>query len=315
MDTGFFASKYFVISAVVATAILGAAAASYAVGFGPGGSWDARSACDAPGLVGAPIAVERHVSIEDGGRRRVETYTLDASSYDAGSAQLCATVGDLAIETAPGAQATLVFTIHGDTAEAVGATRVDASFAADGSQLRLAGWQSVAARSRGFFGDDTAGVTVALRLPANGAWEITASTDVGNVRAEGLLAAALDIETAVGAIRASAIDLQGNASLAVDVGDVALSLTSVQTGRIVARSDVGDVEISLPQRADVGYDARAEAGVGDVTLRLGTTEQHESDGDGPGESESARTAGYAEKPTQVTVQGTTDVGDVSITVG
>lgn len=315
MATGFLGSKAFLLSALVAVGILAAGLGAYAMSVGPGGrTFSAEGGCDAPAMGGAPLAVTPEVVVEDDGARRTETYALDAAAFHGGAIDLCAVVGEILVEPAAGTRAELVFVIAGSPTKVVRSTVVEARFAAQGDRLLIGGWESLSGRSSGPFGGDTADVRTFLRVPASGAWSVRASMEVGDVRVSDLLVDDLRLASEVGNLRAIGVDLQGNATLDANVGDAIAQLASVQTGRIALAAEVGDLELRLPQRADVGYDALGETDVGEVELRLGPSEDYDSEGDGPGERERAKTAGFASKPTQVTVEAVDSVGDVLIVV-
>lgn len=315
MDTGFFTSKPFVVGAIVAAVILGIGVSAYAFGGGPSTSGLAfERGCDPPALGGIPIAVEPNVTVDRAGERRTVVYALDAAAFQGGEIDLCAIVGDIVVEPAPGSRAELVFVIVNDAQAAVAATEVDAAFSAQGDRLLVAGWEPVAGKSRMLYDSNTAHVQVTLRVPASGAWAVRAATDVGDARVDDLLLGDVELTSDVGNLALAGVDLQGNATLRANVGDARADLASVQAGRIDIVSEVGDVDVALPQRADVGYDAVGETDVGEVELRLGQSEDYGSEGDGPGERERAKTAGFASKPTKVTVEATTSVGDVRIAV-
>lgn len=313
MDNGFFASKQFLVAVVVAGAILAAGAGAYALS-GPSDGISLTRGCDAPAMGGAPLDVTPNVTTESGGRRRTVTYTLDAASYQGGDIDLCTVVGQIIVQPAAGSRVELVFEIAGDVAEAVTATRVDARFASQGGKLLIGGWEPMVGKASPIFGSDTANARAILRVPASGAWTLRAHTSVGDVSVSEMLLGDVELASDVGNLLVDGVDLQGNATLVANVGDATARLASAQSGRIEASSEVGDVVVRLPARVDVGYSALGETDVGEVELRLGPSEDYASEGDGPGERERAQSAGYAAKPTKVTVEATTSVGDVSIIV-
>ncbi|HVM44858.1 MAG TPA: hypothetical protein VM582_02890, partial [Candidatus Thermoplasmatota archaeon] len=216
------------------------------------------------------------------------------------------------VEPAAGSTLELVLVVESIAPVAVEATEVDARFRADGERLILGAWESKRGEARTFARGDSASVRMTLRVPASGPYAIAASNDVGDIRIIGLLVGPLHARTDVGDVIAKDVDLVGNATLRTNVGDAILHARSVVTGAISVRSDVGDAEALLPSRVDVGYDARASTDVGEAVIRIGDTETFESKASGPGEVEHARSAGFADKPTQVTVRATTDVGDARI---
>lgn len=315
IDTGFFGSKYFLISAVVAALLLGGAAGAYYIAERSDGTvFSFSGGCATPALGGSNIPVPSPtVTDSDGGRRRLVEYTLEASQYAGGALKACVDVGAIQVEPAAGSHVQIVFEIVGDTSGAVEATKVDAAFAERAGALSIGAWQSQRGETNGFFHDEGAAVHVTVRLPATGAYDLDLSSDVGNVRVGDLLVGDLEASTDVGHIAVSQADLTGNVTLTTEVGDIDLVAASVQTSRIELSVDVGDVNAQLPRRAEIGYDVEASADVGSVSVDIGPTEAMTSEEDGPSEHKTARSQGYADKVTKVRVTIVTDVGDGTLT--
>lgn len=312
IDRGFFASKYFVLSAVVAVGIVAGGATAYYAGGRVFSQW--HDGCDAPVLAGAPLTFFATQTLSDQGERRTVRYTADLGAFQGGALDLCVDVGEVLLSATNGTSIEVEFLVESDHATAVQATQVEAALRDEGGRLVLAAWESQRGEAGSWLGTQSARVRLTVRVPASAAYEVRAVSNVGDVRVSDLLASTLRLETDVGDVVATRLDLQGDATLMADVGDAILSAVSVQTGEISLASNVGNVEAELPASVDVGYDAHASADVGEVMVRLGDTESHESDGEGPGETESARTSNYAQKPTQVVVRARTDVGDARIVV-
>lgn len=293
---------------------MSAAGASYYLADGVGASFGTHEACDAPVLEGSALNATRTVSSEREGRTRAIVYELDGSDYTGGALELCLGVGEILVEPATGSNVRVSFRIEGDQPRAVSETVVDAAFrATSGGGLTIAAWEERIGEGRELFGMDGAEVTLVVSVPASGGYRIDASNDVGDVRVRGLLADELRASADVGTVLVTDLDLQGDARVASDVGDAIAHFLSVQSGNITISSDVGNAEVQLPLRADVGYDAHAATNVGEVVILIGDTESYESEGDGPGEDERARSSGYSGKPTRVVVEVTSDVGDARIT--
>lgn len=311
MDPGFFSSKHFVVSGLVAVAIIaGAAGAYYATPIGGSHGWS--GGCDAPSLAGAPLAVEATTEIEDDGERRVVTYRLPAGSYTAGSLDACSPFGEIVVDPALGDEIEVRFTIEAPIAAAVEETDVVAQLRDDGGALVVGAWIERIGETSGIYGNDrSAHVRLQIRLPDTGAWDIDAHSSAGDVHVSDVMVGTLDLESSFGNVVAIGIDLAGDATLMTSAGDATLSLASVQSGRVLADSSFGNVEIELPSRADVGYDVVGETSFGEVTIRIGPTDEYDSEGSA-GERETARTAGYDSKPTKVQVTGTSSAGDVRI---
>lgn len=311
MEGSFFASKYFVISAVAAAIVVGGAAGAYYM-TDIGRAFGSQDACDMPALDGTALSVTPGRLIEEDGRRRVESYAVNASGYVGGALDLCVDVGEILVEPSETGQATLEIVTHGEVAGAVEGTLVEARFRTEGDRLLVYVWQATRGEADVWFDQDSASVRVVLRVPASGAYATHATNDVGDVRISNLILEEARVSTDVGTVLVRGVDLLGNATLAADVGDAILDATSVTSGKITVSADVGNAEANLPQRADVGYDALARTDVGDAYIQIGDVEEHASVGDGPGEHETARSSGYASKPTKVVVQVTSDVGDARV---
>lgn len=311
LDTAFFTTKYFVISAVAAGLILGGAAGVYYVA-DSGGPTFINSACNTPALLGTKLASIPTIVNESGGDRRTETYTLNATAYAGGRLDLCASVGEVIVEPSTGPTVELVWVIHNGTNAAVEKTQVMAEMRNVDGRLVIAAWQSTAGRTTGLLSSESADARLTLRVPATGGYDVTVRTHIGDIHVSEVIADKLGLRTDVGDIVVRAVDLQGNATATTNVGKAIFSLASVQTGTIRLVTDVGDAEVELPQRADVGYDATAKTDVGEVTLRIGATEDAETHKDVPGGSAKARSQGFAGKPTQVIVSASADVGNARI---
>lgn len=307
MLAGFFTSKAFVVSAVIAALLLGAAAGAYYTF--DADSFGSESACSAPALRGAPVAAAPTDARD--GRTRTVRYALDAAAYQAGALDLCLGVGELLVEPSNASQVEVVFTIRGATS-AIDETQVEAAFRADDGRLVIGAWQSRIGRSGDAFGTRSAEVTLLVRVPVDAAYRLHAVSYVGDVRVGALRLDALDASADVGDVIVRDVELQGNATLRADVGDAILAATSVQSGTLRLTSEVGNVEAALPLRADVGYDATATASVGEAVVRLGEGASTTSEEDGPGQTATGRSGGYAEKPTKVIVNARADVGDARI---
>jgi hypothetical protein len=221
-------------------------------------------------------------------------------------------VGDVEIVPASGSETRVVFTISGDE-RAVQATQVEAKFArASDGGLVVAAWESRAGRSVGFFDGRGASASVRIEVPETGAFDVTASADVGDVTLRGLLVGDVTLDTDVGDASVRDADVQGNVTIRTDVGDVDAGIASITNSTVRVTTDVGDAKLRLPSRADIGYDVKATADVGDVRLEIGPTESSDHTKEAPGETWNARSQGYSSKPAQVRVVVTTDVGSIDL---
>lgn len=312
MEPGYFTSRQFLVAAAVAAFLVAGAAAAWSFGAGEGGIvLDAR-ACQAPAHLGTQIPTTPRVERDEDGERVVASYDVDAGEAVGGSVHVCTAVGEVLVEPSPDALAHLQVRVAGEP-DAVAATSYGTWFGRHDGTLVLQAWVERQASSGSFWGmRNGAEAVIVLQVPMTGAYDVVALADVGDARVGALLVRELRVETAVGEARATGVDLTGNATISSDVGRAVLSAASVQTGTISVASDVDDVEVELPRRADVGYDVTASADVGDVDVEVGDTELDERDSDGPSASAHVRTAGYASKPTQVRVVATADVGSVRV---
>ena len=309
MDRTFFTSRYFVVSAIVAGLILAGAAAAYQYG---GTRITSGHGCDRPALGGTPVALAPAESHEAAGERRTVTYRVPAGDHARGELVACSRFGDVTVDPSLKDEIEVTFVIDARSADAVRTTDVVAELREDGDTLRLGAW--VARLGQGGTGlrATSAIVSLHVRLPEGTPWEIRASSDTGDIRAQGLRLAALDLRTRFGDVTVQDADLGGDAVLATETGHVVLGLSGVHSGTIDASSRFGNVELALPARADIGYDVDAASDFGEVTIRIGPTERYDSTQQGAGTRETARSVDYATKPTQVSVTGRTDTGDVRI---
>lgn len=239
-------------------------------------------------------------------------WTFDASTFDAGLAELCVAVGEVLVQPSVDDLVRIEARIEADAQQAVDATEMVVAFAQQDGELNLAVYEARVGQSRTMFGGHGAGVTLIVQLPARGAWDLDLATAVGDVRASDLLVGNLTARASVGELRTLDLDLVGNVDVETSVGSIIIDLRSVQSGTITARADVDDVEISLPTRADVGYDVKATTSVGEVDVRIGETETYTSRDQDVGGDVHAVSKGYASKPTQVKVDVSANVGDVVV---
>lgn len=311
MDSRFFGSKYFAVAAAVAAAILVGAASAYYM-TDAGATYQTLDACDAPALGGSEVSVTPRVEVDDDGERRMEAYTWNTTGLVGGRLDLCLAVGEIDVEPADGDALSVEVETYSGSARAVADTKTEVRFAKDGDRLVLAAWESARGAERSLFDGNGAAVRLVLRVPPSGAFTVHATNDVGDIRVSGLMVEDPTFQTDVGSVLVRNVDVVGNATLISNVGDTILHATSVTSGAIRLTSDVGNAEAQLPQRADVGYDVTATTDVGEAFIAIGDVESSESEGEGPGEHRSARTSGFASKPTRVTVEATTDVGDARI---
>lgn len=311
IDTAFFRTKQFVIAAAIAILILGAAAATYTVN-GLTAGWASSEGCHVE-MAGEPIATEPAVVVDADGRHRTVTYSFDAAGLDGGRLAACSRVGEILVEPSLDGRAHVELRIRGESADAVAATEVRAVFSRLDGGLGVAAWHQVVGEEKGMFGSRHVEITTLVRLPATGAFDVSLASEVGDLRVTDLLVGNLTLQSDVGDVRALDVDAQGDVSARSDVGDVILSLRSVQSGVLDAASDVGDIEVALPLRADVGYAVTAQSDVGETEVRIGETETHTSEEDGVGGRVEARSRDYDSKPTKVQVHASSDVGDVGVT--
>ena len=314
MDTGFFQSRQFAVAAFVAAMLVVGGATVLALGGGVGGSFlRAEDGCAARAAAGAPPAPEHAAAEGDGGRTRDESFAVNAS--DLAGLDLCVAIGELRLVPSDDGRLRVDVRIRGDTAEAARETVVEARFARDDKGLRVAVWQSrVGYSSSPFGGQDATETVVTVRVP-DGAWpDLAGSVGVGGLRATDVMLGNATLDVDVGDVRLLRVDLAGDLEARVDVGEAIVHLGSVQAGTLTVGTDVGDVELRLPPRADVGYDVTAQSGVGSATVRIGETEDRTESSGTTGESVHARSRGYDAKPTKVRVHASADVGSVLVSV-
>lgn len=308
MDTGFFQSKQFVASAIVATLIL--AGGALAVSQSSLGPTTFRTAgCDARVLPGAAIDVAPVVADEE--ERRVLTFTLDAAAFDAATVKLCTRAGDIVVEPTSADALTLEVRIVGGTAAERAEMPLHTSFTTEGSALGVAAWEGAREYPWRFSGSIPS-AQIVLRVPDAMLTDADLANVHGDVRASGLRASTLNARTSSGDVALLDILAEGGVEAASRFGDVTLQFASVQTGNVTAETSSGDVEVRLPSRADVGYDVYAETRTGEVTVRVGDAETYESDARGLGQEVHVRTRGFDAAPTQVTVRTEARHGDVLV---
>ncbi|HUR68133.1 MAG TPA: hypothetical protein VM370_02725, partial [Candidatus Thermoplasmatota archaeon] len=210
MNTTFFTSKYFLISAVVAALVVGGAAGAYYT-TGIGGSFEVRDACDAPPLAGTALAAAPSRLVDDDGKRRTDTFRFDAAAYQGGAIHLCASVGEILVEPTNGTTVELQWIVQGRSQRVVEETRVAAAAHNDGGRLTVGAWEATVGRDGGWFGGgDGPDTRLVVRLPESGAYALRIATDVGDVHVNGLRASALHATSDVGNVIVGDVDLEGD---------------------------------------------------------------------------------------------------------
>jgi hypothetical protein len=313
MDARFFRSPHVLVSLLVALLIVAGGAASLAVVDRLATGLDA-SACDPIDLGGTPLDVRPTESTAGPADRTLDYVFAVPKGMAGGDARACSSVGDVTMLPSTDSFAHVEIHVHGPDAASVAATTAQVRFLDLGGRLGIAAWEDHEGRSGGPFGSGAASLDVTIRLPGTGAFDATARADVGDVDVEDLLLGNLTLVDHVGDVTVRGADLDGNATVATNVGKQTLSFASVENGTMSLSSRVDDVSLHLPQRADVGYDVHASSRVGTATVDIGPTETYDAaSGHGTGGDVHARSAGYASKPTQVAVDASSDVGDVEVT--
>lgn len=312
MDPGYFQSKHFAVAAFVAALILVAGATALTLGNGLGSSF-ARGevGCEAPTVAGSPTQPAREAQSSDGGKARDESFVVNAS--DLAAVDACVAVGEFILAPSEDDRVRVTVRVRSDAAEATSETLVETRFARGPDGLRLAVWEArVGYATSGFGGTNAADVVVTVHVPDGARPDLVARTHVGDVRVTDVMVGNATASVDVGDLRILRADLAGDLDARVDVGSAVVQLDSVQSGTLGVTADVGDVELRLPTRADVGYDVTAQSGVGSVEVRLGETEDYREEDEPTGGNVHARTRGYDAKPTKVQVTVTSDVGDVLV---
>lgn len=315
MDAGFFRSRQFAVAAAVAVLVLAAGGVVLALGNGPGGSFlRADAGCGPLAVPGAEVQAERKADAADGGKARDESYVVDAS--DLAGIDACVAVGELLVVPSVDGKVRVEVHVRSDVEEATRETVVEARFARGPEGLRVAVWEPRVGYTGDIFGSrQAAQVIVTVQVPDGAQPRLDGDVHVGDLRVEDVMLGSAAVSVDVGGLRVLRVGLAGDLETRVDVGDTIVHLDSVQTGALNVASDVGDVELRLPTRADVGYDVTAESSVGSVEVRIGETENYRESGDGPGSSVHARSRGYDQLPTRVRVTVAADVGSVLVSAG
>jgi Putative adhesin len=312
----FVGSRPFLVSGLVALALLVAGVAAYAADRATLGD-ASQPGCDAPRFAAdhdvAPSRVESGTVL--GHARRTVTFDLPGvANATAGLLDACTVAGDVDVRPSPDAMAHVVFTITASTGAAADATDVRVALATTDAGAQLGAWQARVGRSPSLFGMGGASADLLVEVPPMRALDANVTTTTGDVAIARLLAGNVSVRSTTGDVTLTAVDLAGNLTAGTTTGDLDVDLASVQTCHLDLRSRTGDVTLDAPPRADVGYDATADSTTGDVTVHAGATELDERGTGHSGGHEHARTQGFAQKPTQVVVDATATTGDVTLTL-
>lgn len=309
MDRGFFGSREFAIAGVLALLLV--AGGAYAL-LGRGFGHFSESGCDAPRLEGTTLdaAPQRQ---DASSTERTLAYVLDPAGREAGALDACTVLGDVTVGPSPDGLVHVTFTLDAPDSSALGRTEAQARFRADGPRLGVEAWVGRHGGADSFGDRDETDVSVEVLLPALGAWRVHAESETGDVSVGALLVSDAALESTLGDLEVRGADVAGNVTMETETGAVTLAPASLQTGQMRLASTLGDLVARLPARADAGYEVFAETTVGDVQVDVGEAEVSER-ADEPGSSTAhVRTAGFAAKPTRVTLRMETETGDVQAT--
>ena len=315
MDRAFFSSKEFVIATVLFGGLLlvGAVVGLSANG---GVQLTGHVGCDVGSHGGTPLEPTRDEERRRGGQTRIVHEIADAEGRAGGIVDVCTEVGTLTISPSADGNIHVVVTItntHAGGEEAVDAIDVRTAYRVQGGQLAVSAWlpEGSSATSPWFWGGShSTSVNIEVEVPANGRYDVRASTDVGDVQVVSLRTGELDISTDVGDIEARSIDVGGTVHLTTDVGDIDLAIASIVSTALFASTDVGDVRITAPGSSDIGYDLKLAADVGSIEVAIGETEHYDHREDGASEDVEGRSRGYTQRAVKVTAHLTTDVGHI-----
>lgn len=308
---GFVGSKAFLVAVVLAVVILAAGVGAYALGRSALG-FESRHGCEMPSIAGPLVAPqERENATFNGHPARFETWVLQGfANASTPRVAACSISGDVTVRPSRDGMARVTVLVTARSQEALDDTRVKVGYA-PGDAARLAVWVDRFAETRTFFGTYGSDVEITLELPTSAPVDVRALTTSGDVEVRELLVRDVDLESTSGDMLLDRVDLAGNLTAQVTSGDMDFHISSVVGGNVTLSGTSGDISLRLPERADVGYDARVDVTSGDISLDLGPKEIDESS---RGHAH-ARTQGYAAKPAHEDIRIEVTSGDIDIRVG
>lgn len=312
MEKGFFGSREFVVSLVLALAVVAGGAIAIGTGFRGGGSVEYAS-CDRPLLPGAELPVAAP-EVESSRTLRTVRYVLDAAGREGGAVAACAHFGDVRIGLSPDDKVRVTFTIASDgMSDILDRAEVRLAVHDQGAGLGVGAWVAREGGISRFGSTSVAYADVEILLPATGAYEVDAETEHGLVALDGLMTRGARLVSSFGDVEVAGVDAGGNLTASSEHGEVRVALAGVHTSAVHVVSRFGSVTARLPARADVGYNVTAATSFGDVDVQVGPVESYDTDDEGMGGRVHVRTVGYDGKPTQVEVLAESDHGDVVVT--
>ncbi|MCI0387763.1 MAG: hypothetical protein MOB07_03185 [Acidobacteria bacterium] len=255
---------------------------------------------------------------------RMLNYVFDAGAYSSGNIWLGSEYGRVEILLSTDQKAQLQIHLKTDArnaAKAVKETDVVTSFSANGKQFNLAAWHT----KQGYtLEQQPAWMHIRLEVPASASYAITATAEHGGVGIHRLTLKHCKLEGSVGLkVKGQQGYVGGHdldqVSLDGDLEAHALdmpitgTLRVISSGRVMARTDRGHIQLSFASDPQVGFDAFGGTNKGKVNLNLALASSMEITSGQFVTARQVRSQGYSNKPVRIEVKATTLDGDITIT--
>lgn len=333
MDNGFWKSKEMVIGSIIALAIIG-------IGFGVSATdtiFEERHDCTVP----APLGPAVNGELSDPGpssagtgatRTAVQRYAVNENETI--SIAACTSAGNILIRPSTGSelQITATLRLSGVTVKALEPDVTEFQAVRDSRGLRVAFSHDELPHYRGFFESRNAHLNLEILVPAS-AGQLNAEllSGVGDITVSNLELVDLTADTAVGDIELNRVAVTGHLEAFTSTGNLAMDL--VETGPVVdLHTSVGDIQVKLQlagtgswdvhtsvgsimmeaPRTGAGYALDFSTSVGEIVADIGATEYKDASQSGPSSELGARTSDFAQQAAQISMQGQTSVGDITI---
>jgi hypothetical protein len=236
-------------------------------------------------------------------------YVLNGTAFPSvplGTLEACAPVGSVNVTS--GAVASVFFHLRADgigAADWVANTAVSGAFTTGGIAASV---DHVAA------GPDIGSheIDIVITVPSSITWRPLIQADVGDIAINGVNLSEANIHADTGTITLRTPTLSGASAVDADTGDVVLVATGMRNGTIHAHADTGMIVLKLPAGSSFGYNVTASADTGSANVDIGTTSSKTIHTSGSGETNEQVSAGFASKPVQVSIDASTDTGDVNV---
>lgn len=330
VDRQFLRSPEFLVAAALGVLVV-AAGTFAAVSVFPEATGGHGGSCEADAPAGDPV----EANVEDTGVREVDghvqrtvAWTLDPGQRELSVVDACGNDGKLTVRpSGDGSVRVVAEVVAGEGSQVVEEATPRARFAESGDRLSVAVDQP-----RDSSGDDTThvrpDVRVEIRVPSDHTPALDLRHDDGDATVSKLTfsrlavriddgdadlfsvtAGSLVLGSDDGDVLGRDLDVRGDVDLNGDDGTYDLEVTSIGSGDWQARTDDARIHLDLPAGDEIGYDAQAFTDDGYSSIVLENSGIRST---AEGGKAQARSTGYEDRATRVTIDAVADDGTIEI---